>query len=109
MAGAPYFSSVGSAVGKRDCRWKCADIRVARLLDQKNHRLCLLTKVGTQGKRAVIVQPLVTGPTNGVAHSLYLDLRFKFQSLPIGDVRKHKLGLPNLARHRITGVQTTAL
>src|SRR5580704_1530312 len=70
--------------------------------------LDLLTKVGTQGERAIIVQLLVTSPAHAVAHSLYLNLSSKFQAFPICRVRKHELRLPNLARQRITGVQTTA-
>jgi hypothetical protein len=60
--------------------------------------LDLLTEVGTQRERAIIVQLLVTSPAHRTAHSLYLNLSPKFQSFPIGDVRKHKLGLPNLSR-----------
>jgi hypothetical protein len=70
----------------------------ARLLDQNNHSLDLLTEVRTQCERAVIVQLLVTSPPHGIAHSLYLNLSSKFQSFPICDVRKHELCLPNLAR-----------
>ena len=70
----------------------------ARFLDQNNHSLDLLTEVGTQCERAVIVQLLVTSPPHGIAHSLYLNLSSKFQSFPICDVRKHELCLPNLAR-----------
>ena len=70
----------------------------ARLLDQNNHSLALLTEVGTQCERAVIVQLLVTSPPHGVAHSLYLNFSSEFQSFPICDVRKHELRLPNLAR-----------
>jgi hypothetical protein len=73
-------------------------MEVARLLDQNNRSLGLLTEVGTQCERAVIVQLLVTSPPHGIAHSLYLNLSFKFQSFPICDVRKHELCLPNLAR-----------
>jgi hypothetical protein len=40
--------------------------------------LDLLTEVRTQRERAVIVQPLVTRPPHGIAHSLYLNLRSKF-------------------------------
>jgi len=60
--------------------------------------LDLLTQVGTQCERAVIVQLLVTSPAHGIAHSLYLNLSSKFQSFPIYEVRKHQLCLPNLAR-----------
>src|SRR2546429_8902739 len=70
--------------------------------------LDLLTEVGTQCKRAVIVQFLVTSPAHGIAHSLDLDLRSKFQSLPIRRVRKHELRLANLARQRVSGIQTAA-
>ena len=73
-------------------------MKFARLLDQKNRGLDLLTEVGTQCERAVIVQLLVTSPPHGIAHSLYLNLSSKFQSFPICDVRKHELCLPNLAR-----------
>jgi hypothetical protein len=65
-------------------------------MDQNN--LDLLTEVGTQCERAVIVQLLVTSPAHGIAHSLYLNLSSKFLSFPIYDVRKHELCLPNLAR-----------
>jgi len=41
----------------------------ARLLDSEQHSLALLTEVGTQCERAVIVQLLVTSPPHGVAHS----------------------------------------
>jgi hypothetical protein len=73
-------------------------MKLVRLLDQNNRSLDLLTEVGTQGERAVIVQLLVTSPPHGIAHSLYLDLSSKFQSVPFGDLRKHELCLPNLAR-----------
>jgi hypothetical protein len=73
-------------------------MKFARLLDQNNRSLDLLTEVGTQCERAVIVQLLVTSPPHGIAHSLYLDLSSKVHSFPIGDVRKHELCLPNLAR-----------
>jgi hypothetical protein len=69
----------------------------ARLSDQNNRSLDLLTEVGTQCERAVIVQLLVTSPQHGIARSLYLNLSSKFQSFPICDVRKHELCLPNLA------------
>ena len=52
--------------------------------------LDLLTEVGTQRERAVIVQLLVTSPPHRIAHSLYLNLSSKFQSFPICDVRKHE-------------------
>jgi hypothetical protein len=68
----------------------------ARLLNQ-NQSLDLLTEVGTQCERAVIVQLLVTGPPHGIAHALDLNLRSKLQSFPICDVRKHELSLPDLA------------
>ncbi len=60
--------------------------------------LDLLTEVGTQCQRAVIVQLLMTSPPHGIAHSLYLNLSSKFQSFPIGDAWKHELCLPNFAR-----------
>src|ERR1700684_3863806 len=60
--------------------------------------LDLLTKVGPQCDRAVIVQLLVTGPPHGIAHSLYLNLSSKLQSFPIRDVRNHELCLPNPTR-----------
>jgi len=69
-----------------------------RTLDQNNRSLDLLTEVGMQRERAVIVQFLVTSPPHGIAHSLDLDLGSKLQAFPIGDVRKHELCLPNLAR-----------
>jgi hypothetical protein len=72
-------------------------LEFARLSDQNKSGLDLLTEVGTQCERAVIVQFLVASPPHGIAHSLYLNLRTKFQSFPIGDVRKHELCLPNLA------------
>ena len=58
----------------------------ARLSDENKSGLDLLTEVRTQCERAVIVQLLVTSPSHGIAHSLYLNLRSKFQSFPIGDV-----------------------
>src|SRR6266576_3376629 len=70
--------------------------------------LDLLTEVGTQRKRAVIVQLLVTSPSHGIAHSLYLDLGLEFQTFPICDVGQDQLCLPNLARQRMACVQTTA-
>jgi hypothetical protein len=69
-----------------------------RTLDQNNRSSDLLTEVGMQRERAVIVQLLVTSPAHGIAHSLDLDLSSKLQAFPIGDVRKHELCLPNLAR-----------
>jgi hypothetical protein len=66
--------------------------------EPNNRRLDLLTEVGTQCERAVIVQLLMTSPQHGIAHSLYLNLSSQFQSFPIGDVGKHELCLPNLAR-----------
>jgi hypothetical protein len=66
-------------------------------LDQNNRSLDLLTEVGTQCERAVIVQLLVTSPAHGITHSLYLNLSSEFQSFPIYDVRKYELRLPNLA------------
>src|SRR5437660_1117867 len=73
-----------------------------------NGCLDLLTEVGTQCERAVIVQLLVTSPAHWIAHSLNLDLGSKFQSLPTRRGRKHELCLANLARQRVSGVQTTA-
>ena len=66
--------------------------------EPNNRSLDLLREVGTQCKRAVIVQLLVTSPPHGIAHFLHLNLSSKFQSFPIGDVWKHELCLPNLAR-----------
>ena len=60
--------------------------------------LDLLTEVRTQCERAIIVQLLVTSPAHGIAHSLYFNLSSQVQSFPIGDVWKHELCLPNLAR-----------
>src|SRR5579859_133823 len=71
--------------------------------------LDLLAEVGAQCERTIVVQLLVASPTDGVTHSLYFDLGAKFQSLPIGDVWKNELGLPNFTRQGITGIQTTAL
>jgi hypothetical protein len=71
---------------------------VARSSPKDNHSLDLLTEVGTQCERAVVVQLLMTSPPDGIAHSLYLNLSSKFQSFPICDVWKHELCLPNLAR-----------
>src|ERR1039457_1932860 len=62
--------------------------------------LNLLTEVGTQSERSIVVQLLVTGPAYRIAHSLDLNLCSKFQSFPIGHMRQHKLCLPNLARQR---------
>ena len=62
-----------------------------------NRSLDLLTEVGTQCERAVIVQLLVTSPAHGIAHALYFNFRSEFQSFPIGDVWKHELCLPNFA------------
>lgn len=73
-----------------------------------NGCLDLLTEVGAQCERALIVQLLVSSPARGIAHSFNLDLCSKFQSLPIGRSGKHELRLANLARQRVTGVQTTA-
>ncbi len=70
----------------------------ARVREHNNGSLDLLTEVGAEGERAVVVQLLVTSPAHGIAHSLYLNLSSKFQSFPIGDVRNHELCLPNLAR-----------
>jgi hypothetical protein len=70
----------------------------ARLSEQNKSGLDLLTEVGTQCERAVIVQFLLASPPHGIAHSLYLNLRSKFQSFPIYDVWKHELCLPNPAR-----------
>src|SRR3954447_12461833 len=64
----------------------------------QNCSLDLLTEVGTQCERAVIVQLLMTSPPHGIAHSLYLNLSSKLQSFPIYDVGKHELCLSNLAR-----------
>src|SRR5438067_3103528 len=71
--------------------------------------LDILTEVGAQGERAVVVQLLVTSPAHGIAHCFYFDRSSKFQSFPILDIRQHKLCLPNLARQGIASVQTTAL
>ena len=60
--------------------------------------LDLLTQVGTQCERAVIVQFLMTRPPHRIAHSLYFDLASEFQAFPICPLRQHKLRLPNLAR-----------
>jgi hypothetical protein len=73
-------------------------MEVARLWEQDNRSLDLLTEVGMQCERAVIVQLLVASPQHGIAHSLYLNLSSKFQPFPICGVRKHELCLPNLAR-----------
>jgi hypothetical protein len=40
--------------------------------------LDILTEVGAQRERAIIVQLLVTSPAHGIAHSLHLDLGFEF-------------------------------
>src|SRR5271154_6025398 len=66
------------------------DLSTSRGLD-------LLTEVGAQCERAIVVELLVTSPPHGIAHSLYLNLSPKFQALPICNVWKHELGLPNLA------------
>src|SRR5256885_5548193 len=66
------------------------------------------TEVGTQRERAIIVQLLVTSPTHRIAHSFNLELNSKLQPLPICHGWHHELCLANLARQRITGVQTTA-
>ena len=50
-------------------------------LDQNNHSLDLLTEVGTQRERAILVQLLVTSPAHGIAHSLYITLSSNLQSL----------------------------
>ena len=71
---------------------------VQRLSDQNNCSLDLLTEVGTQGERAVIVQFLVTSPPHRITHSFYLYLSSKFQSFPFDGVRNHELCLSNLAR-----------
>ena len=60
--------------------------------------LDLLTEVGAQRERAVIVQFLVTRPPHGIAHSLYFDLSSQSQRFPICPLWQHKLRLPNLAR-----------
>src|ERR1700730_10912350 len=70
--------------------------------------LDILTEVGAQGERAVLVELLVASPAHGIAHSLHLHLGFEFQPFPICDVRQDQLCLPNLAWQRITCVQTTA-
>jgi hypothetical protein len=80
----------------------CMDF--ARLSGQNNRSLDLLTEVGAQCERAVVVQLLMTSPAHGIAHSLYLNLSSEFQSFPICDVRKHELRLANLARQRVSGV-----
>jgi hypothetical protein len=64
----------------------------------QNCSLALLTEVGAQCERAVVVQLLVTSPPHGIAPSFYLNLSSEFQSFPIFDVGKHELCLPNLAR-----------
>jgi len=71
---------------------------VQRLSDQNSCSLDLLTEVGTQGERAVIVQFLVTSPPHRITHSFYLYLSSKFQSFPFDGVRNHELCLSNLAR-----------
>jgi len=65
---------------------------------EKTTNLNLLTQVGAERERAVIVQLLVTRPPHGVARSLYFYLSFEFQCFPICPLRQHKLRLPNLAR-----------
>ena len=57
-----------------------------RIFRVNSRSLDLLTEVGTQCERAVIVQLLVASPPHGIAHSLYLNLGSKFQSFPIRDV-----------------------
>src|SRR5690349_17554750 len=96
--GSLYFSAVGSELGKGDCGRKCAEIRWKERQASSQYSLHLLAKVWTQRERAVLIQPLVTSPANGIAHSFYLQFGFKFQSLPIREVGKHELRLPNLAR-----------
>src|SRR5580693_8275232 len=91
-----------SYVGETGKSTKAVEMRRHRSLD-------LLTKIRTQRERAVIVQLLVTSPAHGIAHALYLDLSSKFQAFPLVEVRKHELRLPNLARQRVTGVETAAL
>lgn len=75
-----------------------ARLRWLQARKQNNCSLDLLTEVGAQCERAVIVQLLVTRPPHGIAHSFYLDLSSEFQSFPICPLRKHELRLPNLAR-----------
>src|SRR5580692_10186509 len=83
---------------KNPKRHACAFVRPYSETPAVGGSLDLLSQVGTQCERAVIVQFLVTSPAHGIAHSLYLNLSSKFQSFPIYDVRKHELCLPNLAR-----------
>src|ERR1700730_14743472 len=70
--------------------------------------LDILTEVGAQRERAVLVELLVASPAHGIAHSLHLDLGLELQPFPICDVRQDQLCLPNLGRPRIASVQTTA-
>ncbi len=89
---APVFSWGSSVLSTHWTKWLIISI------EPNNRSLHSLTEVRTQCERAVIVQLLMTSPLHRIAHSLYLNLSSKFQFFPIGDVLKHELCLPNLAR-----------
>src|SRR5258706_15286347 len=47
----------------------------------------------------------MAGPAHGVAHALDLDLRLELEALPVGPSRQRELGLPDLPRQRIAGIE----
>ena len=85
-------------------KWRFWAAKAESELEADNRILDLLTQIGAQCERAVIVQFLVASPAHRIAHSLDFNLGSKFQPFPICDVRKDELRLPNLARYRVTGV-----
>src|SRR3954451_2658433 len=59
-------------------------------------------------ERSVGIQSLLAGPTNRVTLPLYLDLSLEPQPFPRGPFRQRELGLADLARQWITGIQASA-
>jgi hypothetical protein len=52
-----------------------------------SRRLNVVTEVGTQSQRAIVIQLLVTRPPHGVSHTFHFDFRLEPQSLPLGSLR----------------------
>ncbi len=59
-------------------------------------------------KGAVILQFLVTVPTDGVAHTFHFNLRLESQSLPIRSPGQDELRLPDFPGERIAGIERAA-
>src|SRR5262245_34573332 len=82
------------------------ELRAAR---EPDHAItgALLRQVGAQGQRAILVKPVVTGPTHRISLAFDFQFGLELEAIPFSAFRKHEQGLPDAARHRIAGIETS--